>query len=62
MSRLNDLYRERNRQADRANDAEARGFEGTARTARKAAADVDRQIEKAQAAEKTGAWSSRAHP
>jgi len=62
MSKVSDLYRERNQQVDRANDAEARGFEGTARTARDAADRLDRQIKAAQPAEKPGAWAGRAHP
>lgn len=62
MSKVGDLFRERNSQVDRANDAESRGFDGTARTARVAAERVERQIEEAQTAEKPGTWASRAHP
>lgn len=49
------MWRERNMHQRRANDAEARGFPGTARRARKAAREVEERIEAAES--DRGFWS-----
>jgi hypothetical protein len=56
------LQREQDRQLQRARDARAAGFDGTADKALERAEEIGRQVDAAQEGAGAAAWWSRAHP